>query len=231
MRLVKQLVLDLIAPPAPSFDNFIPGQNREAMLALRALSTGEASHRLIYCWGAPSAGKTHLVVACSSVCAAHAGLFDGHGSLRRDLDADDDGGATALFVVDDVQKLDDAAQVSLFNLINSLATFADRRILVTGNAAPRDLALRPELASRLGSELVFQLQPLSDAEKSAALEAHAAQRGFGLRDDVRRYLLRHTRRDMRSLMQTLDALDQYSLETGREITLPLVREMAQPTLV
>ena len=64
MTSVKQLVLDLIAPPAPTFDNFIPGQNREAVLALRALCAGDTSHRLMYCWGATSAGKTHLVTAC-----------------------------------------------------------------------------------------------------------------------------------------------------------------------
>jgi chromosomal replication initiation ATPase DnaA len=36
---------------------------------------------------------------------------------------------------------------------------------------------------------------------------------------------------MASLMAMLDALDQYSLETGREITLPLLKQMSQPSLI
>jgi DnaA family protein len=41
------------------------------------------------------------------------------------------------------------------------------------------------------------------------------------------YLITHYRRDMRSLSAMLDALDQYSLETKRPITLPLLRSLLQ----
>ena len=68
-------------------------------------------------------------------------------------------------------------------------------------------------------------------KRAEALHAHARSRGFLLRDEVVSYLLRHARRDMVSLIQILDALDRYSLETGREITLPLLKEMSQPSLV
>jgi DnaA family protein len=35
-------------------------------------------------------------------------------------------------------------------------------------------------------------------------------------------------RDMPNLMALIDALDAYSLETKRAVTLPLVRELLQP---
>lgn len=213
---MKQLVLDLITAPAPTFGNFIPGQNCEALLALRALCAGDPVQRLIYCWGAATAGKSHLLAACRAACESSATWTPPSSAPLNSIDAD-------LYVVDDVDALDDAAQIALFNLINAQASSG--RLVVAGASAPRDLALRPELTSRLGSGLVFQLQVLSDAEKSAALQAHACQRGFALREEVSNYLLRHTRRDMRSLIRALDALDQYSLETGREITLPLIREV------
>jgi DnaA family protein len=41
-------------------------------------------------------------------------------------------------------------------------------------------------------------------------------------------LLRHARRDLPSLLAMLDALDRYSLETKRAITVPLVRELIAP---
>jgi DnaA family protein len=211
---VKQLVLDLIPAPQPSFDNFVAGRNQEALAQLRAAASAASTAKVIYLWGPGGAGKSH--------CTAALALVDGWATL--------DGAAPdECVVVDDADALDDSRQQTLFNLINAQQT-ANGRLVATGPTAPRDLPLRRDLASRLGSGLVFQLHPLSDGEKSTALKAHAHSRGFALRDDVLQYLLRHARRDMPSLMSFLDALDRHSLETGREITLPMLREMAQPPL-
>ncbi len=219
---VKQLVLDLIPPPLPTFDNFVPGRNREAWTRLReiAAATGPTAPTVIYLWGAAGSGKSHLLQAL-----AGSGKFALRTGALEDVPAD-----RHHHLVDNVAALDDAGQVALFHLINR-ANGAGGAVVVAGPSAPRDLVMRPELASRLGSGLVFQLHPLDDQEKADALRAHAAARGFALRDDVTAYLLRHARRDMASLISFLDALDQYSLQTGREITLPLLREMSQPSLV
>jgi DnaA family protein len=72
--------------------------------------------------------------------------------------------------------------------------------------------------------------PLTDAEKRDALAAHARARGFALGDDVASYLLTHGRRDMLSLIRALDVLDRHSLETGRPITVPLLKAAMQPEL-
>jgi DnaA-homolog protein len=237
---VKQLVLDLIPAPVPSFENFVPGRNIEALNTLQDFFKGAASNpstgtafradapKVVYLWGVSGSGKTHLAASfaarAETLQLRGSDLVDALGKLASDQGK--------RFVVDGVEALDDAGQVGLFNLINTLNDPANvGSVIVTGNAAPRDLALRPELSSRLGSGLVFQLHPLSDAEKAEALHAHAHARGFRLRDEVVAYLLRHSRRDMASLISFLDALDKYSLETGREITLPLLRDMSQPSLV
>ncbi|HRE13845.1 MAG TPA: hypothetical protein PLD37_06565 [Usitatibacteraceae bacterium] len=44
------------------------------------------------------------------------------------------------------------------------------------------------------------------------------------------YLLTHARRDMASLIRALDALDRHSVETGRPITVPLLKAALQPDL-
>jgi DnaA family protein len=75
--------------------------------------------------------------------------------------------------------------------------------------------------------LVYEIVPLSDDEKPAAMAAYAAQRGFRLGDDVIGYLLAHGRRDMPALLATLSALDRHSLSTKRPITVPLLREWLQ----
>ena len=68
---------------------------------------------------------------------------------------------------------------------------------------------------------------MSDEEKIAALTHAANARGLTLSPGVLPYLITHFARDMRSLSAMLDALDQYSLETKRPITLPLLRELLQ----
>lgn len=223
IRNVKQLILDLIPNPAPTLENFVPGRNGEALKALLDAASGQLPARIIYLWGEPSSGKSHLAQSVSNAAKGTAYFADHAGVLPE---------VPKSFVVDDVNALDANDQIGIFNLINLItANAVDHFLLVTGNAAPRDLNVRRDLASRLGQGLVFQLFPLSDGEKSAALKAHAHSRGFTLREEVITYLLRHSRRDLASLMRFLDALDTYSLETGREITLPLLREMAQPSLV
>jgi DnaA family protein len=90
--------------------------------------------------------------------------------------------------------------------------------------------LRRDLATRLATGLTYRVLPLTDAEKRDALAAHARARGFDLAEDVSSYLLTHARRDMGSLISALDVLDRFSLETGRPITVPLLKAAIQPEL-
>jgi DnaA family protein len=74
---------------------------------------------------------------------------------------------------------------------------------------------------------VYQVHELTDEEKIKAMKSHATSRGLDLSQEVCDYLLRHERRDLPSLMATLDALDSYSLASQRKVTVPLVRELLQ----
>jgi len=191
---MKQLALGISPLPQPTLDNFIPGANAELLAQLRRLQAGCYAESVLYLWGDAGAGKSHLIAACAEHQA-----------------------------VDDVETLDEAAQIGLFNAINE-ARQQGGAILAAGNAPPAQLPLREDLKSRLAWGLVFQLKPLSDEERAAYLRAESERRGFKLGDEVVSYLLTRMRRDLRSLTSVLERLDQYSLETKRPITLPLVRE-------
>lgn len=195
---MRQLLLDLTQAPAPTFANFVPGGNAELLHALSAAARGEPAERVLYIWGESGAGKTHLARALEAAVA----------------------GRPAVRIIDEVERLGDDEQVELFDAFNQ---HAFDFLLVTARAAPRDVPLRRELATRLATGLVYRVAPLTDDEKRAALAAHARSRGFVLSDEVSAYLLTHARRDMGSLMAALDALDRYSLETGRPITVPLIK--------
>lgn len=211
---MKQLLLDLTQAPAPTFANFVPGRNVELLSALEAASLGRGAERVLYVWGEPGAGKTHLLKA---LAAAAGGAY-----VRA---ADYRGESPPALAIDDIEQLPEAHQVALFNAFNERAFAA---LVVSARASPRDIALRRDLASRLATGLTYQVHALTDEEKNAALAAHASARGFALADDVRGYLLTHARRDMPSLMGALDTLDRYSLETGRPITVPLLKAALRP---
>jgi DnaA family protein len=221
---MKQLVLDIARPPAPTLDNFVPGRNAELVVALYAAANGSSSEQFIYLWGAAGSGRSHLLRA--AVVAARAA-----GRQSRMIDADnhefdaaEEPADDALFAVDDVHRLSAPAQIALFNLHNRIKA-GRGTLLASGDAAPAQLALRADVMTRLGAGLVYRVHALNEEEKVAALRRHAQARGFELSSEVVGYLLRHVQRDLPSLLALLDALDRYSLASRRAITLPLLREL------
>ncbi|MES2553614.1 MAG: DnaA/Hda family protein, partial [Pseudomonadota bacterium] len=120
--------------------------------------------------------------------------------------------------------LSDDQQIALFNTYNQLRETRGA-LIASGIAAPMQMDLRDDLATRLAWGLSYQLHPLSDEEKAQALKNHAQARGMKLPDEVLEYCLRHLRRDMPSLTSTLDALDEWSLTYKRPVTLPLLRQL------
>jgi DnaA-homolog protein len=214
---MRQLLLDFTRAPAPTFENFVPGRNAEPLAAVRAALAG-IPERVLYLWGETGAGKSHLLRAYAE-SRAGARYVRGEDYLGTE--------AGGVLVLDDVERLAEARQVALFNAFNERAF---ELMVVSAHAAPKDVALRRDLATRLATGLTYRVLALSDEEKNAALGAHARARGFALSAEVASYLLAHARRDMPSLIQALDALDRYSLETGRPITVPLLKAALQPEL-
>lgn len=191
--LAQQIPFDF-GVPAPSLENFVVGKNAELLQRLR----DRDFPTILYLWGAPGTGKTHLLNAVPE-----------------------------LLCFDDAQKLSAVAQEQLFDAYNQ-AKLDGAQLVVTGDRAPRLLPLREDLRTRLGAGLVYELQPLSDEEKRQALLAAAQARSMPLNKEVLDYVLTHRSRDMRSLMALLNALDHYSLVNKRLVTLPLLKEILAP---
>ena len=218
---MKQLVLDIAPAPQPSLDNFVPGRNIGLLATLRSLPNNEAGKRSLYLWGCSGSGRSHLLKAAAwdySQRGIKVERADGkHWGGLEDCD---------VVVLDNVEQLDENAQIAMFNLFNQLRE-AGRMLIVSGPSVPARLNLRDDLKTRLGWGLVYQVQALDDSEKTEALQRHAAERGFKLSVDVVDYLLRHVRRDLHSLMNTLDALDVWSLTSKKPVTVPLLRQLLQ----
>jgi DnaA family protein len=215
---MQQLVLDLAPFAVQTFDSFIRGKNAEVLDAVRGIAHVD-SNRFVYVWGAPGSGKTHLLNAAFTAVKARDGSaqhFEGalfYDSARCDL-----------VVADNVQLLDDDAQSALFKLYNARRE-AGRATLVAGDAPPSRLPLRDDLRTRLAWELVYEVRVLDDEEKAEALHAHAKELGFLIPPDVVNYLLARGPRDLPALFATLNALDRYSLQNRRAITVPTLRDL------
>jgi DnaA-homolog protein len=219
---LKQLLLDIQPAPAPTLDNFVSGRNSELVAALRTLPEGEQGKRSLYLWGLSGSGRTHLLKAAVA-------LFRQQGLQAEYAGKDADWAALSacdVVALDDVATLEETDQIALFNLFNRLRE-AGKALIVAGPCAPMELSLRDDLKTRLGWGLVYQVLALNDEEKTKALQRHAADRGFKLPEEVVHYLLRHVRRDLPSLMNMLDALDEWSLTAKRPITVPLLRQLLQ----
>ena len=216
---MRQLTLDLLPEALPSLDNFVVGGNGEALTAFVAWLSPENRESSFFLWGEAGAGKTHLLRA-SGKNYIDAQLEPDLISLNS-LDE-----AVTLWAIDHVDALNPQGEIALFNAFNRLRA-AGGRLLTSSAQAPLQLTLREDLRTRLGSGLIYRLHALTDGEKIAALSAYASTRALSLPDETFDYLLRRAPRDMRSLMAVLAALDRYSLEHKRAITLPLLREVLQ----
>ena len=223
---MKQLILDISPVASPSLANFVAGRNVELLQLLHIMADLTSAERFVYVWGEPGSGKSHLLRALTGDVKAQGARAVYINALeQQDIDPEQLEGAVV--AVDNVASLNDAAQIHLFSLYNRIRE-GQGMLLVSGSCAPAQLDLRQDLVTRLGWGLVYQVQGLSDAEKIEALKTHARARGFELAQEVADYLLRHWRRDMPSLLAMLDALDRYSLQTKRPVTLPLLRQVLHP---
>jgi DnaA family protein len=232
---LTQLLLDLQPAQPPSLENFIAGENQELLARLRGLAEPGCFDAL-YLWGPAGSGKSHLLSAVAALAMRRrpalllATREDDTQGPRRPTSADFIAAPGGLLIADDVDTLDDAAQIALFRIFNT-ARMIGLGLLIAGRQAPLKLKLREDLRTRIGQTLIYEVRTLNDEQKAAALRRHALERGLKVDDGLVRYLLAHGRRDLPSLMAVLDHLDRTTLERQRPATLPLLKEALQLQLM
>lgn len=217
---MQQLLLNLDTGNSPSLDTYVTGQNEEVAYLMREIAGRQSREHFVYIWGESAAGKSHLLKALSRFSPARyipSNAPESEFTYSPECD---------LYLLDDCERLEPEKQIAAFNLFNEVRE--NKAYMITsGPCTPLALDLRDDLKSRLCWGLVYQVRGLSDNEKIAALNEQAKQRGFTLSPGVLPYLITHYQRDMHSLSMILDALDRYSLQTKRTITLPLLHDLLQ----
>lgn len=227
--MIRQLPLGIQLRASASFRSYHPGPNRQALEAVRRCAEG-SGEPFVYLWGEPGTGKSHLLqAACQAAAAVGRGAIYIPLAQRADLTPEilEQLQAIDLVCLDDLQQAGGNPQweAALFHLFNRLRD--TRTTLLTGaDRPPAGLPMGlPDLHSRLGWGLCFQLHPLNDEQREQWLMDAAAERGMQLPAESARYILHRAPRDLESLQQLLETLDKASLAAQRPLTVPFVRSV------
>jgi DnaA-homolog protein len=223
---MKQLALGVRLRAMAVFASFSPGQNAEILSALRGPGRDP-----VWLWGTRGCGKTHLLQAvCAAAGETAAGGPAAYFPLDRSVALPPQ--ALAGFESCRVLCMDDVDAVAgnleweqaLFRLFNEASELQSRVIFAAG-AAPRQIDWRLEdWRSRAAACVVYHVRELDEAGRAEALRLRAAQRGLQLPPETLDYLLKRLPRDLRSLFDILDELDEASLVAQRRLTIPFIRD-------
>ena len=225
--MMKQLALDIGLATGPTLDRFFAGPNEAALRHLQ-LWTGDGAHEAqrspvpTYLWGDSGSGKTHLLKSVQTALreqGARVGWLDA--SIHEPPEFDE---TWAAVLMDEVHLYTAVQQQAAFNWFVNAQTL-QRSVIATGDQPPAGLQLRDDLRTRLGWGHVFGLKVLSEPERRAVLRQAADARGVFLGDEVMDFMLTRFSRDLASLMELLDLIDAYALQTKRAITVPMIRAM------
>jgi len=224
---MRQIALDIGVDVGPTLSNFEPAHNAAALEHLQLWLAGDTRSPVpTYLWGEQGSGKSHLLAAVAQAITSQGhsvGWLDATISEPSAFDIQWD-----VVLMDDVQSYSAVQQHAAFNWFVHAATPGSARqpwVLAAGLLPPQDLPLREDLRTRLGWGHVFYLQVLGENERRAVLVRHAQALGMTLNTDLLDYLLSRFSRDLGHLIDLLQRLDAFALQTQRPLTIPLLRAM------
>ena len=228
---MKQIALDIGVSVGPGLGNFHPGHNAAALAHLELWMAGRTRSPVpTYLWGDNGSGKTHLLRAVADHIrnqGARVGWMD-----KTTVQPPEFNPEWEVLLLDDVQFFSAVQQHMAFNwFVNAATPGAARQpwVLAAGCVPPKDLPLREDLRTRFGWGHVFHLQLLDDDQRREVLLKHAQTLGMHLGNDLLDYLLSRFSRDLGHLIDLLEQLDNYALQTQRPLTIPLLRAMLDET--
>lgn len=225
---MQQLPLGVRLPDRAVFESFLPAKNLQAVEYARRVASGDAPGATWIC-GPAGSGKTHLLQA---VCAragesGRAGYFPLAGLASLGVGVLEGLPLLECVCLDELDCVVGQLEWEkmLFGLIREMQE-REGRLVVAAGAPPALLSWKlPDLGSRFTAAAIFQLRELDENEQQEALRLRARLRGVELPDETSRWLQRRFPRDMRTLYELLDTLDEAALVAQRRLTIPFIRSV------
>ncbi|UOP04291.1 HdaA/DnaA family protein [Conchiformibius kuhniae] len=216
---MNQLSLDFAEPIYPRFDKLLGTANAELIYILQ-----QEYDQFIYLWGERGSGKSHILQAWVGQA-----LQNGHEAVYIDAAAytlTESFIAEARYIaIDQIEKLRSREQAVLFNVFNRFRNSRQGHLLLSSDLHPSRLNLREDLRTRVAYCLPYEVKALSFQEKIDALTNMAHVRCLNIDPRIYPYLLEHWQQDMDSLLQMFDDLANYSILSGKPMTLALLKQL------
>ena len=224
---LAQLALPVHLRDDATLDNFLFGEALTPVRHALETQTGLDGEPSIFLFGPDGCGRSHLLQGACHASSTGDSVFLPL-EMLRDMAPDqvlDGVEVLSRVALDNVQAIagDRDWELALFHFINR-ARERGCRLLFSADAAPRQLAVSlPDLVSRLGWGLVYQLPAPNDEARVAILQFRAERRGMSLDEDAARYILSRAPRSMTALMELLERLDKESMALQRGLTIPFIK--------
>jgi chromosomal replication initiator protein len=242
-----QLIFEFPVNPKYSFDNFVVcGGNRTAFQFAKRVMDADAGENLLYLYGPPGSGKTHLLMAMGEgLLGRDQGTGKGTAGMipclsfknideiyRGEYPAEAVSKLAERFcdspalLIDDIHLIPDNEhiRVELWQVFNDFHN-AGKPIVITGLCPPKEISrLDGHLISRLLWGLVAKMDVSDDDSRRMILKKLSEDRQMILPDEVAEFLLAHVRRDIPSLVGSIENIHRLALSLKRKITVRLAKE-------
>lgn len=175
---------------------------------------------IVYLEGTPFSGKTHLVNIWMNL--SYARILHLNDSFSNDfLDIMN---SRSAFVIDPIDDFIEH-QEKLLNIIN-LCVEKRKYLLLTSNYAPQNLPISiQDLRSRLLALYHIKIDMIEIEDMKNIIFKYFLDRQLKVSIDVINYIVSRIERSYKAINEVVTKIDQLSLTTKRNITIPLLKEI------
>ena len=225
-----QLIFPFQINQKASFENFFCSpDNSELISRLSELVISKNADELIIN-GVEGSGKSFLMQAICNELSASGKQFafiPMNKAINMGVEIFQNLASLDAVCVDDLQLILSKGEweIALFNLINECQQSNCSLILsLGGNQSLEDIALLPDLLSRIKRMEFMKLKAVQDESLNQALDFVSQQLDINLEKAELEFLLKHQTRDFSILVDNLISLDKQAASLKRKITIPLIKE-------
>jgi len=203
-------------------DFIVSSSNAQAVDFLESWPDGKNSIALLS--GPQASGKTHLIQGW--ILRTEATVID-KTMLGKALSTEFWNKASHA-VLEDIQTVTD--ETALFHLLRHAESHQLTLLLTSSLPAPEFPCSLPDLKSRLLALPAITIAPPDEILLHGYVMKYFSDHQLRVHEDVIHYLVRRTERSFTALLCLLERIEKTSIETKRDITIPLIKPLVEKTV-